>query len=40
MINHYRIYNLLKAKDILKQYSPRDVINHLERVSMVKVVER
>jgi hypothetical protein len=37
LIMHYRIYSLLKAKDILKQYSPGDVIEHLERISMLKI---
>ena len=33
---HYRIYSILKGKDMLKRYSPEDVIEHLERVSMLK----
>lgn len=37
LIMHYRIYNLLKAKDLLKRYSPEDVIEHLQRISMLKI---
>ena len=36
---HYRIYSILKGKGILKRYSPEDVIEHLERVSMLKIGE-
>ena len=34
---HYRIYNLLKKYDLLKRYSPEDVIEHLEHVNMLKI---
>ena len=34
---HYRIYSILKGKGILKRYSLEDVIEHLERVSMLKI---
>ncbi|EQD75588.1 transposase IS4, partial [mine drainage metagenome] len=37
LILHYRIYNLLKKHDLLKRYSPEDVIKHLERVYMLKI---
>ncbi|EQD75681.1 hypothetical protein B1A_03843 [mine drainage metagenome] len=37
LILHYRIYNLLKKHDLLKRYSPEDVITHLERVYMLKI---
>ena len=37
LILHYRIYNMLKEKGILKRYSPEDVIEHLERVDMLKI---
>lgn len=37
LILHYRIYSMLKQRDILKKYSPRDVIEHLERISMLKI---
>ena len=37
LILHYRIYNILKEKDMLKRYSPEDVIEHLERISMLKI---
>ena len=37
LILHYRIYNLLKKHDLLRQYSPEDVMEHLERVSMLKI---
>ena len=39
LILHYRIYNTLKEKGILKKYSPEDVIEHLERVDMLKIGE-
>ncbi|MGC8699351.1 MAG: transposase [Candidatus Acidifodinimicrobium sp.] len=34
---HYRIYNLLRKRDLLKHYSPRDVIEHLERISRLRI---
>lgn len=37
LILHYRIYGILKEKDLLKRYSPEDVIEHLERISMLKI---
>ena len=37
LVLHYRIYNMLKRHDLLKRYSPEDVIGHLERVSMLKI---
>ena len=39
LILHYRIYNMLKEKGLLKRYSPEDAIEHLERVSMLKIGE-
>lgn len=39
LILHYRIYNLLKKNDLLRKYSPEDVIEHLERVSILKIGE-
>ena len=36
---HYRIYNLLRKHDLLKKYSPEDVIEHLQRVNMLKIGE-
>ncbi len=39
LVLHYRIYSILKEKDMLKRYSPEDVIEHLERVSMLKIGE-
>ena len=39
LIMHYRIYNLLRKHGILKKYSPEDVIEHLQRVSMLKIGE-
>ncbi|MEM4067954.1 MAG: transposase [Candidatus Micrarchaeaceae archaeon] len=39
LVLHYRIYSLLKEKNIIKRYSPEDVIEHLERVSMLKIGE-
>ena len=37
LILYYRIYNLLMEHDALKKYSPKDVIEHLERVNMLKI---
>ena len=34
---HYRIYNILRKRDMLKHYSPKDVIEHLERISRLKI---
>ncbi len=34
---HYRIFNLLRKRDLLKHYSPRDVIEHLERINRLKI---
>jgi len=37
LILHYRIYSMLKQKDLLSRYSPEDVIKHLEHISMIKI---
>ena len=37
MMLYYRIYNLLVSHDILKKYSPVDVLEHLSRVQMLSV---
>ena len=34
---HYRIYNLLRKREMLRHYSQRDVIEHLERISRLKI---
>lgn len=39
LILHYRIYNMLKKKDLLKRYSPEDILEHLERVNMLRIGE-
>ena len=36
---NYRIYSMLKERDMLKRYSPEDVIEDLEHVSMLKIRE-
>ena len=36
---HYRIYNILRKRDMLKHYSPKDVIEHLERINRLKIGE-
>ncbi len=36
---HYRIFNLLRKRNMLKHYSPKDVIEHLERISRLKIGE-
>jgi len=35
LILHYRIYSMLRQKNLLSRYSPEDVIKHLERISMI-----
>ncbi|MDG7038715.1 MAG: transposase [Nitrososphaerota archaeon] len=37
LILHYRIYGLLKQRDLLRGHSPEDVIEHLERISMLEI---
>ena len=37
LILHYRIYGILKQRDLLKRYSPEDAIEHLGRISMLKI---
>lgn len=39
LMMHYRIYNMLRKQDLLGKYSPEDVIEHLQRVSMLKIGE-
>ncbi|MEM4090751.1 MAG: transposase [Thermoplasmatales archaeon] len=39
LIIHYRIYSLLKSKDLLKKYSPVDVIQHMSRIFMLRIGE-
>jgi len=36
LILRYRVYSVLRRKDLLSRYSPEDVIKHLERISMIK----
>ena len=33
----YHIYNLLKKREMLRHYSPGDVIEHLERISRLNI---
>ena len=37
LILHYRIYALLKSHDMLGKYSPMDLLEHLERISKLKI---
>ena len=37
LILHYRIYALLKSHDMLGKYSQKDVMEHLERISMLRI---
>jgi len=39
LIMHYRIYSMLKSHDMLGKYSPRDVLEHLERISKLLIGE-
>lgn len=34
---HYRIYGMLKVKDLLRKYSPDDILEHMQRVHMLKI---
>ena len=33
----FRIYSLLKKHDLLRRYSPEDILEHLERANMLKI---
>ena len=37
IILHYRIYGLLMKHDALRKYSPMDVLEHMERVHMLRI---
>ena len=37
LLMHYRIYALMRSKDLIRKYSPEDVLEHLGRVFMLKV---
>ena len=37
LMMHYRIYAMLKSKDMQRKYSPGDVLVHLERVNRLKI---
>ncbi|MEM4084362.1 MAG: transposase [Thermoplasmata archaeon] len=39
LVLHYRIYSLLKEKNLIKRYPPEDVIEYLERVNILKIGE-
>ncbi len=39
LILYYRIYAMLRKHDLLSRYSVHDVIDHLERVQMLKIGE-
>ena len=39
LMMHYRIYAILRKHDVLSRYSVHDVIEHLERVQMLKIGE-
>ena len=39
LMMHYRIYGLLRGKNLLRKYSPQDVLEHLGRVFMLKIGE-
>jgi len=39
LILHYRIYSMLKSHDMLRKYSPKDVLEHLERISKLLIGE-
>ena len=37
---YYRIYDALRRKDLLKKFSPRDVILHFSRVQKLKIADK
>ena len=37
---YYRIYEALRNKDLLKKFTPRDVILHFSRVQKLKIVDK
>ena len=37
LMMHYRIYGLLRSNDLIRKYSPEDVLEHLGRVFMLKI---
>ncbi|MEM3265676.1 MAG: transposase [Thermoplasmata archaeon] len=37
MMLYYKVYNILRTKKMLKNYSPRDVLLHLSRIHEIKV---
>ncbi len=37
LVYYYRVYKLLSDNDLLKKYSPKDVLIHLSRVKKLKV---
>ena len=37
LMMHYRIYAMLKSKDMQRKYSTGDVLVHLERVNRLKI---
>ena len=39
LIMHYRVYGMLKEKNLLRKYSPEDVMEHLSRVFRLKIGE-
>lgn len=39
LVLHYRIYGLLRKHNALKKYSPRDIIEHMQRVHMLRIGE-
>ncbi|MCL4358999.1 MAG: hypothetical protein M1463_02120 [Candidatus Thermoplasmatota archaeon] len=39
LIIHNRIYGIPRGKNLLRKYSPVNVTEHLERVSMLKIGE-
>ncbi|MEM3814470.1 MAG: hypothetical protein QXE09_11445 [Thermoproteus sp.] len=40
LLLHYRIYNILRKKDLLRKYTPRDVLDHLRRVNKLNISEK
>ncbi|MGC8497160.1 MAG: hypothetical protein ACP5NL_04080, partial [Thermoplasmata archaeon] len=40
MMLYYKVYNILRTKKMLKNYSPRDVLLHLSRIHEIKVGDR
>ena len=40
MLLYYRIYNTLRGREMLNNYSPKDILIHLSRIQEIKIGEK